>query len=253
MECENVRVLQRVGDQPFVGFALRPDSARKRLARADFPRPTKDRFQQRQGFVALRVVFALSRVVTRRAIARLVIQVPQPHARIILKPRQHALDVRFQSAPLRGIVNHRCTGRLDPAGVVLAGFGVTLLAERELLSPAVIEEDKHRLNAMRISQREILIHPITESSRVLLPEQVVQIHPHDCHAQRFRATQLAVNGLRVKRVSLPHLQLIDRGAGIEIRPHKIGLVVIPGLCPILGPSLSTHRIDLFLWCRTGSC
>ena len=80
--------------------------------------------------------------------------------------------------------------------------------------------------------------PALKSRRVLLPKEVVQKNAHGVHAQIFRPSELLINLLRIKRVRLPHLKLVDRVHRHKITAHQPRLLGVPRVCLRLGPSLS---------------
>ena len=58
------------------------------------------------------------------------------------------------------------------------------------------------------------VDPRAVAGGVLLPRQVVQEHPHRRHAEALGPAELLVDRGRIERVGLPHLELVDGGAGM---------------------------------------
>src|SRR5713226_1372499 len=80
---------------------------------------------------------------------------------------------------------------------------------------------------MLVRDLKELIHPPKKPGGVLLPQEVVQKHPHGVHAQVLRPTQFAVDRRQIKCVRLPHLQLIDGRAWNEIASDQEWLTRVP--------------------------
>src|SRR2546423_11678035 len=92
----------------------------------------------------------------------------------------------------------------------------TLTAEVGEWIPHCVEQDEHRPDVVSLRDRQEAIHSIEESNRILLPEEIVQEHPHGVEPEGFGPAELAIDGARIEGVSLPHLQLIDGGAWREV-------------------------------------
>jgi len=90
------------------------------------------------------------------------------------------------------------------------------------------------------------IDPLEEPLRVLLPEQIVEVHAHGVHAELLVCpAKLAVDGLRVEGVGLEHLKLVDGVGGGVVRPHQPFLFRIPAFSlrrrPASGFGRMRHR------------
>src|SRR6202022_2706491 len=70
-----------------------------------------------------------------------------------------------------------------------------LRSEMRFWIPAGIKQYKDGLDAMTRGYLEEGIHAACESLGVLLPEQIVQKHPHGVHAELLRPSQLQVGGV----------------------------------------------------------
>ena len=71
---------------------------------------------------------------------------------------------------------------------------------------------------------------------VLLPRQVVQEHPHRLHAEVLGPAELLVDGLRVERVGLPHLELVDGRRRDVVAADQPRLLRVPLVRLCLGPA-----------------
>jgi hypothetical protein len=90
---------------------------------------------------------------------------------------------------------------------------------------------------MLVRNREKLVHPLEKPRRILLPEQVVQKHPHGVHADALGEAEFTVDRRQVERIGLPHLKLIDGAARNEVAAHQPRLPCIPGISLLCGPGL----------------
>src|SRR5207237_1820893 len=76
------------------------------------------------------------------------------------------------------------------------------------VSPA-IEKNEMRLNVVPFRNPEEGVYTLLEASGILLPSQVVQKNTHGVEPNRFRPTEFLIDTRAIKRVRLPHFQLID--------------------------------------------
>jgi hypothetical protein len=89
--------------------------------------------------------------------------------------------------------------------------GVTLTANSRPWVPDAIKEHWHYGDSVSGGNFEHLLYSVQEPLAIGLPKQVVQEDSHAVHAEEFgRPAQLTVNGWQIKRVGLPHLELISR-------------------------------------------
>ena len=82
--------------------------------------------------------------------------------------------------------------------------------------PNRIEEYKDRFDLVPRSDSEELIEATLKTFGVLLPKQVVKIDAHRIHAQTLGPPEFKIDPLRVERVSLPHLQLVNGARGVVV-------------------------------------
>ena len=107
--------------------------------------------------------------------------------------------------------------------------------------PARVEQHEDRPDVMLGRNRQELVDSFLKALRILLPKQIVQKHAHRVHADALSPAQLAVVRRRVKRVGLPHLQLVDGIRRQIVRAHQPRLRVVPGLGLRLAPALLRAR------------
>jgi hypothetical protein len=79
---------------------------------------------------------------------------------------------------------------------------------------------------------------LPKAARILLPEQVVQKNPHRVHAQLLRPSELDIDALRIERVGLPHLELVDRARRNVVAAQGPGLSRIPRIGLLRSPALA---------------
>jgi len=82
-----------------------------------------------------------------------------------------------------------------------------------------------------------LIDALLETWGVLLPQKIVQKDAHGVHTQSFGPAQFLIDLLRIEAVSLPHLQFVNGGVRNVVCAHQPGLLLIPGVGLVFGPSL----------------
>ena len=116
-----------------------------------------------------------------------------------------------------------------------AGRRIVLLAEMRVGIPARIEEHEQRFDPMLRRDVEELIDPRLVPFGILLPWQVMQEHPHRRHTEPFGPAELLVDRVRIERVGLPHLELIDRGGWNVVAADQPWLPRIPLIGLRLGP------------------
>src|SRR6185437_1778975 len=102
--------------------------------------------------------------------------------------------------------------------------------------PARIEEHEHGPDAMFGRNGQEGVDSVPEACRILLPEQVVEKHPHGIHAQALGPAQFLVDLLRIESVRLPHFKLVDCAGRNKIAAHQPGLLLIPTVGFFLGPA-----------------
>jgi len=87
---------------------------------------------------------------------------------------------------------------------------------------------------------QIKANTVAEPLRILEPEKIVQEHPHRVESQVVRPTEFTTDRLRIETIRLPHLQLVDGGAGDKVAPHQPGLRGVPLLRLFDRPSACCH-------------
>jgi hypothetical protein len=87
------------------------------------------------------------------------------------------------------------------------------------------------------ADREKRIHPLPETGRILLPQQIMQEDPHGVHAQPLGPPQLLVDLLRIKRRRLPHFEFVDGILRHEVAAHQPRLLLVPAVGLVVGPAL----------------
>src|SRR4051812_11850914 len=85
------------------------------------------------------------------------------------------------------------------------------------LVPAVIKDYKYRFDMMTIGYGQVTAYPLFEAGCILLPGYAMQVYPHGIKTNLLRPAQLPADGSRIESSGLPHLQLVDSGAGKKIR------------------------------------
>src|ERR1043166_937278 len=203
-----------------------PDAGSQRLLGLRFTRPC-ERLRQERGD-ELEFVLRFEFVITAEIfIVRLVPDVPRENALIASERADNAFHVRFEMRILRRVLERRAVRTLYPAGVVYARARLALFSELRIRIPHGVEEHEHRSDLVFRGDGEKLIQATLEAFRVLLPEQVVKKDAHRVHAETFRPTELEIDSLRIERVRLPHLELIDRARRIVIPPDEPWLFGVP--------------------------
>ena len=76
---------------------------------------------------------------------------------------------------------------------------------------------------LRCNRQEVSIR-FLETGGVLLPEQVMQEHPHRIHAEPLRPAQFLIDLLRIKAAGLPHPSSLIALDGIKLLPTNQGWV-----------------------------
>src|SRR5258705_8962512 len=91
-----------------------------------------------------------------------------------------------------------------------AGTRRTLFSRNRIWVPTGIEQHEHRLDPMLVTNTQEGVETTLESTRVLLPHQVVQKDSHCIHAQTLRPSEFPINPFRIETVRLPQLKLVNR-------------------------------------------
>ena len=87
-----------------------------------------------------------------------------------------------------------------------------------------------------------LIKPAREVTLVLLPEKIVQKHPHRFHPKRLGQPEFLIDFLGIESFRLPHLQLVDCVRGNEVAADQPWLHLVPGIRLLGRPTRpSEHR------------
>ena len=71
--------------------------------------------------------------------------------------------------------------------------------------------------------------------------QIVQEHAHRRHPEAFGQAQFFVDPLRIERVGLPHLELVDGGRGNVVAADQPGLLGVPRCGLGFGPAAAGGR------------
>jgi hypothetical protein len=88
------------------------------------------------------------------------------------------------------------------------------------------------------------IDALLETSRILLPQQVVQEDPHGIHSHRFRPSEFLVDLRRIEGLRLPHLELVNRRLGHVVAANQPRLSGVPGVCLRFRPTACLRRGDV---------
>ena len=83
--------------------------------------------------------------------------------------------------------------------------------------------------------RQKLIDALLKPGRILLPQQVVQEHPHGIHTHAFGPAQFLVDLSGIERGVLPHLQLVNRVLWNVVASNQPWLLCVPVVGFLLGP------------------
>ena len=102
--------------------------------------------------------------------------------------------------------------------------------------PTGIEQHEYRTDVVLGSNVQEDIDALLESAGVLLPEQIVQEHTHRIHAQTFRPAEFFVDLLRIERLRLPHLKLVDGIRRNVVAANEPWLLLIPRVGFFLRPA-----------------
>src|SRR5215469_7365631 len=117
-----------------------------------------------------------------------------------------------------------------------AGNGRTLRTEFGPRVPARVEEHEKRTDVVTRGDGKKLIESLTETGGILLPEQIMQEHPHGIHAKAFGPAEFFLDLIWVKGAGLPHLQLVDRGLRDVVTADKPRLTSVPIVSFLFGPT-----------------
>jgi len=99
-----------------------------------------------------------------------------------------------------------------PAGVVNAGHRQRLNANLWVGPVAIVKQGQENPHAMMVSDAEKVVNPLSKSTRVVAPNQIMQIDPQSVESETLSPTEFSVDCFSVIGVRLPHFQLVDRGA-----------------------------------------
>ena len=91
------------------------------------------------------------------------------------------------------------------------------------------------------------VDALLESRRILLPEQIMQKHPHGVQPQRFGPAQFCVDPLRIESIRLPHLEFVDCIGRNVIAADEPWLLCIPVIRGLFFP---TGRLRLRTKCKS---
>ena len=80
---------------------------------------------------------------------------------------------------------------------------------------------------MFVSNGEVFIDVLFESFGLVLPNHAAQVHTHDIEAELLCPAQFAVDSSRIKGGRLPHLNLVDGSARLEITSRTIRVLRVP--------------------------
>src|SRR5262249_16307997 len=119
-----------------------------------------------------------------------------------------------------------------------------LRPEFRIWIPNRIKQHQHRPDVVLCANRKKFIEPLRESSRILLPEQIMQEHAHRVQPDRFRPAKLQINALRVERLCLPHLYLVRSRRRNVIAPDEPWLLRVPRLGLLSAPP---RRLVTLMW------
>ena len=116
-----------------------------------------------------------------------------------------------------------------------------LNSEFRVWIPARIKQHEERPDVMSEANLQKLIDAFFEAIRILLPYQVVQEYAHRIHPEALRPTQFPVDLRRVEALRLPHLEFVDGICRNVVAANQPGLLLIPGLCLLLGPTRTLRK------------
>lgn len=83
---------------------------------------------------------------------------------------------------------------------------------------------------MLLCDGQKFVHAFEETLWILFPKQIMQENAHAVEADLLRPAEFAVNRLWIKRICLPHLQLVDRCAGGEVAADEPAMLGLPFIC-----------------------
>src|SRR5262245_10288865 len=152
-----------------------------------------------------------------------------------------AVNVGSQAVVSSGVAENRCARTLHPAGVVDVRAGCTLFSRFGARVPDAVEEHEYHPDAMPVADREELLDAIQIT--FLLPQEVVEEDPHAVEAEPGRIAELPIEDLGIEAVRLPHLELVDRRRGSEVRTHEEWVLPVPGPGFLRREALAGARSD----------
>ncbi len=191
---------------------------RQRLSRIDATRPIKHFSDKRHGYVS------------HAAVGRLVIQIPDPDARIVLIRADDVAHISFQARPLRAVAHDGVSGRGRPAVGVPAGHNNRLAPinrVRGVAENAVIEQGGHHLDAVARARRQERAEPLFKRGGIVFPDDERQHDARAVEAVGFGARQFAVDFGRLEVVGHEHLGVGDAVGGNVVEAARPRLALIP--------------------------
>ena len=176
------------------------------------------------------------------AVARLIVEVPEEDAVVVLKGGDDVPDILAQlGVELSGVGAERDGGVLHPARVVHTGLGSGLLAVGRLGLPAVVEEDEQRADAVLRADAQEVVHALLEARGVVLVDHTAQEDAHGGEAELLCPSELLVDLGVVIGIAAPHLDLIDGSGGNIVAARHPGELRVPGVGLVGAPAvLSAH-------------
>jgi hypothetical protein len=101
--------------------------------------------------------------------------------------------------------------------------------------PATVKENEQNADVMFVGESKELVHPRQETSAIFFPKQVMKKYPDAVEPKRLSVAKFPVDCRLVKRVSLPHFELVYGGARAKIATHQPRLASIPRGGLLFGP------------------
>jgi hypothetical protein len=112
----------------------------------------------------------------------------------------------------------------------------TLLSKPRIGIPTGIEQNEKGFDVMPVCNLQERIDALLKPLGVLLPKKVVQKHAHGVEADGFGPAELQVNALWVKRIGLPHFQLVDGIGMYVVSAYEPRLLLVPLVSFLFCPS-----------------
>src|SRR6185369_4785995 len=149
-------------------------------------------------------------------------EIPGLNSFVVFEAVQNSFHVRFETGVTVRVFDDGQSRTLHPTGIMNMRFGIALFAERRVRIPHTVEKDKERADVVLVGNLQETVHPIEKAGGVLVPKEIVKENAHTVEAKLLGVAQFAIDRNGVKGVSLPHLELVDRGAGREVTPNEPG-------------------------------